>query len=253
MAYSQKEDGAFCKLCVAFSKTEGGFNNQKLGALVKNKFNNWKHAIETFTNHSKLNYHLKCVADTDNFLKMKYNPNLSIENKLNTARIKQVHENRKNILPIIEVIILCGRQDLALRGHRDYGKINVDPTQITNEGNFRELLKYRARGDSQLKMFLEGPGERNKYISPSSQNAIIDSCNTVMLHKIVTKINQAKCFSVLADETADIAGIEQVSICAKYVDVDDLTVREDFLQFVSTNDMTGKGNPNIRQLEVIRN
>lgn len=90
-------------------------------------------------------------------------------------------------------------------------------------------------------MFLEGPGERNKYISPSSQNAIIDSCNTVMLHKIVTKINQAKCFSVLADETADIAGIEQVSICAKYVDVDDFTVREDFLQFVSTNDMTGKG------------
>jgi len=35
--------------------------------------------------------------------------------------------------------------------------------------------------------------------------------------------------------------MEQVSICAKYVDVEKLVVREDFLQFVSTNNLTGKG------------
>lgn len=59
-----------------------------------------------------------------------------------------MNENQKTILPIIEVIILSELQDLALRGHSPYGKINVNPTQITNKGNFRELLKYRARGDS---------------------------------------------------------------------------------------------------------
>lgn len=35
--------------------------------------------------------------------------------------------------------------------------------------------------------------------------------------------------------------MEQVSLCAKYVDVEELVVREDFFQFVSTNDLTGKG------------
>ena len=241
LAYSEKEDGAFCKLCVAFSKSEGGINGQKLGALVINKFDNWKHAIETFTKHDKLNYHIKSVIDTDNFLKTRNNPSISIENQLDTARSKQVNENRINVLPIIEVIILCGRQELAIRGHRDFGKISVDTIQTSNEGNFRELLRYRARGDLKLKTFLEGPGERNKYISPTSQNAIIDCCNTVILNKIVAKINKAKCFTVLADETADISGIEQVSLCAKYVDVDEKVVREDFLQFVPTNDLTGKG------------
>lgn len=59
LAYSEKEDGAFCKLCVAFSKSEGGINGEKLGALILNKFDSWKHAIEKFSKHDKLNYHTK--------------------------------------------------------------------------------------------------------------------------------------------------------------------------------------------------
>ncbi|KAF0749022.1 52 kDa repressor of the inhibitor of the protein kinase-like [Aphis craccivora] len=77
-------------------------------------------------------------------------------------------DNRINILPVIEVIILCGHQEFAIRGHRDFGKINIKTIQTTNEGNFRELLQYRASGNLKLKTFLEGPGEQNKYISPTS-------------------------------------------------------------------------------------
>jgi len=40
----------------------------------------------------------------------------------------------------------------------------------------------------------------------------------------------------LTNGTADISGIEQVSLCAKYVNIDKLVVKEDFLQFVPTND-----------------
>lgn len=41
-------------------------------------------------------------------------------------RIIQIKENRKRLIPIIQCIILCGQQDIALRGHRDYGQINID-------------------------------------------------------------------------------------------------------------------------------
>jgi len=58
---------------------------------------------------------------------------------------------------------------------------------------------------------------------------------------LVSKINSARCFSVLADETADIAGVEQLSLCARYMDVAVGCVREDFLQFVPIFDVTGKG------------
>ncbi|KAF0732229.1 zinc finger MYM-type protein 1-like, partial [Aphis craccivora] len=220
LAYSLKFDGAFCKFCVAFVNNEAGINSQLLGALVKKPFRNWKHATETFRNHSSLQYHLKCLSDTDNFLNIKKNPSLSIENNLDSSHAKQVMENRKNIIPIIETILLCGQQNLSIRGHRDSGKMEVKNSEPKgNDGNFRSILKYRALGDANLKKFLESPG-RIKYISPTSQNAIIDACNSVILSKIVNRVNKAKCFTVLVDETADIAGIEQVSICARYVNLE---------------------------------
>ncbi|XP_068916906.1 52 kDa repressor of the inhibitor of the protein kinase-like [Tenebrio molitor] len=111
---------------------------------------------------------------------------------------------------------------MALRGHRDSGKNSIitAPTD-KNQSNFRAILRYRAKGDELLKNALEGPGERNKYTSPTIQNEIIDS--------------------FLADETADISGVEQVSLCVRYVDLTTLKIKEHFLQFVPTADVTGEG------------
>ena len=46
---------------------------------------------------------------------------------------------------------------------------------------------------------------------------------------------------VRVDETADITGIEHVSICARYVNLENCTLHKDFFQFVATTDLTGKG------------
>ena len=49
--------------------------------------------------------------------------------------------------------------------------------------------------------------------------------------KLVQQCQQAKFFSVLADETTDVSSSEQMSICVRYVHEEDCTwtVREDFL------------------------
>lgn len=62
-----------------------------------------------------------------------------------------------------------------------------------------------------------------------------------MLDKIVARVNASKCFSILADETADVSGVEQVSLCVRYVEINHLELCEEFLQFVPTFDVTGKG------------
>lgn len=238
LTFSKSENGAYCKYCVAFAKNEAGVNNQKLGALVLKKYNNWRHALEDFNHHSNLEYHKKCMLDADHFLNVLKNPTMSIDKIIDTEKSKQVLKNRKNIIPIIEAIILCGRQNLALRGHRDSGKIETDSSN--NEGNFREILRNRAKGDIEMQAYLEGPGKM-KYISHRSQNDMIYACNKVLLNKVVSKVNAAKCFSILADETADISGIEQVSLCVRYIELNTLTLTEEFSQFVPTSDMTGKG------------
>ncbi|XP_050064723.1 uncharacterized protein LOC126553622 [Aphis gossypii] len=133
---------------------------------------------------------------------------------------------------------------MPLKGHRDWGRIHVDDTLGNNQGNFREIIRYRAQGDDVLRSVLESE-KTIKYLSNTSQNAIIDSCNSVLLSKVVASVNKAKCFAVLADETSDISGVEQVSLCVRYVDLDKLELHEDFLQFIPTNDTTGKALANL--------
>lgn len=106
------------------------------------------------------------------------------------------------------------------------------------QGNFRALLKYRAKGDDFLRTVLEGSGKRNKYTSPVIQNKIVQVCNTILLRKIVNKVNKSKCFSVLADETTDISTKEQLSICVRYIDEQNM-LHEDFLQFFEIESLTG--------------
>lgn len=66
---------------------------------------------------------------------------------------------------------------MALRGHRDPGKIYTTSNfQIFNEGNFRGILQYREKDDSDLESYLESPG-KIKYVSAISQNVIIEACN----------------------------------------------------------------------------
>jgi len=152
---------------------------------------------------------------------------------------KEIIQNLKNIIPVIEAIILYRRQNMVLRGHRDSGNIfkACSDDKQNNDGNFRAILGYMAQGDSDMRSYLKSSGTI-KYTSSTSQNEIIDSCNKLLLNKIVSRVNEAKCFSVLADKTADILGIEQV--CVRYVELSTLELHEDFSQFFPAVDMTGK-------------
>ncbi|XP_008179532.1 zinc finger MYM-type protein 1-like [Acyrthosiphon pisum] len=157
--------------------------------------------------------------------------------------MKQKKENRLNLLPIIECVMLCGRQELALRGHKDAGPIcfKTEFEPYINEGNFRAILKYKAKDLNHLKHFLESDG-RYKYTSAKIQNEIISSAGDILLEKIVKEVNSAKCFSVLADETTDISVKEQLALCVRYVVGSDenVFVCERFLKYIEIHSLTGK-------------
>ena len=65
------------------------------------------------------------------------------------------------------------------------------------------------------------------------QNEIISACNCIILNKIVGRVNKAKCFTMLADKTADISGTEQFSLSVCFLGNN--TTREEFLQFIPIN------------------
>ncbi|KAL4119053.1 hypothetical protein QTP88_011925 [Uroleucon formosanum] len=118
-------------------------------------------ALKTHGNHK---YHKFAVKSRNNFLPAYHNPQKVIINQINTQRSIQVNENRKRLVPIIETIIFCGRQNLALKGHRDDGFLD-DDAGPSNEENFRELLMFRiSAGDKTLESHINTTSSRSTFI-----------------------------------------------------------------------------------------
>ena len=86
--------------------------------------------------------------------------NLGINCQLDESHRFTVEKFRSILVPIVETILLCARQNIALRGHRnESGSISsdgLDPEE--NDGNFRALLRFCIRGgDAELKRHPESP------------------------------------------------------------------------------------------------
>ncbi|KAL4148894.1 hypothetical protein QTP88_003037 [Uroleucon formosanum] len=240
LAYSKEIDDAFCKYCVLFGKNYvGKGSNQKVGSLISKPFIKWKGSIEKFTSHSNTDYHRFCTLTADNFRKVDTGEMCDVATQLNSYRQQQCEENRVALIPIIETIIFCGEQELSLRGNDNSGPLNLSKPP-KKDGKFRALLRFRANfGDENLKNHLINSNKNSTYLSPSIQNEIIDICGQLIRKNIVTKINKAGCFSILCDETLDVSGTEQLSMCVRYVDQNN-QLREDFLCFLPVYDLTGE-------------
>jgi len=106
------------------------------------------------------------------------------------------------------------------------------------EGNFRVLLQLMVDcNDNTLKEHLTSTGRNATYISPVSQNALIESMSTVIQSKILAEVKQAKFFAILADETTDFSQQEQLTVCLRYVS--HFSICERFVCFALASDLTG--------------
>lgn len=252
LVYSVKEDGVYCKFCAFYSKSEIGFTGrQEVGALCKNAFRSWKKSGEKFASHEKAEYHKQSVLKYLNFKKIMENVLQPVDKLLFSNREIQAKENRLKLMPIINTVIFCGRNGLPLRGHQDYGPLNMNNLSEVSpgEGNFRALLKLRIdAGDHTLKNHLLTCPKNATYISSVTQNEIISACNQIILKKVISDVKGAHFFSVLADETTDVAKIEQFALCVRYLK--NKSVEESFLQFVPVTSTTGEnlGNVIIKKL-----
>lgn len=236
LVYSPSKKGLYCKYCALFShhRTAGHNKGVALGMLVTEPLRNFKKlkgkdgALE---NHDRHQYHNESVLEGKAFLKAYRSPRKHVANQLSAQRLQQVQENRQRLRPIIESIIFLGRQNIPLRGHRDDGSMIDEGSSEANEGNFRELLRFRvASGDKELERHLQSASSRATYISKTTQNELIKCCGEEICESVVSKIKEARFFSVLFDGTTDISNIEQLSLSFRYVHRG--SIREDFMKFV---------------------
>ena len=234
-AFSESCEGILCKFCVLTGREEATYRtNVHLGNLVTKPLQRYDRLSGTtgdLNKHLQTEYHKRskdiCYAFIDN------QANSSNVYKLMNSHHRQIcEENRKRLRPIIETVVLCGQNNIALRGCEDSGPINLDVLE-KGEGNFKRLLKFRVHaGDLNLKDQIVNAPQNACYTSGDIQNQIIDCVGVELRDKVVARVKKAGFFVVMADETTDISSTEQLAVCFRYYDKDSKAIREDFVEFL---------------------
>ncbi|KAL4088891.1 hypothetical protein QTP88_023975 [Uroleucon formosanum] len=248
LVMSNVAHGLFCKYCFIFASYNNCLQNLVIKPLQKFSKLTGKDGVLSVHNNNK--YHLNAVRAGKDFLKTYSCPKKQVINQISTQRLEQVKENCERLRLIIETLIFCGQQNIAIRGHRDDGKLididNSESSPTSNEGNFRELLRLRIRaGDVSLKKHLENTSSRATYIGKNIQNELLDCIGSVIKSKIVKNVQNSGYYSIMFDETSDISCVEQLSLTLRYVINNE--IHEDFVCFVDayrsirTNDVLASG------------
>jgi len=226
MIYSPKHKGVFCKFCILFKPN---VHRGKQGSFIITPFTKFYQIIEESKKHEKTQWHNDSKVTAKLFLDSMNSKKINVMEQINSSVHKEIKDNRKKLRPIIKSILFCGQHDIALRGN------------TADKGNFVDLLKFRIdSGDNILSNHFDTASGKSKYVSHRIQNEIIQICGQVIRNDIVSQVNNSVAFSLLADETADIAGKEQLSIGVRYIDIN-YVVHEEFIGFSEIHVLNAEG------------
>ncbi|CAF0772997.1 unnamed protein product [Brachionus calyciflorus] len=221
LEYEPDNDKAFCFTCKKFPSPD---TNK---TFLISGYNNWKNAIISFKKHENSRAHLLSFERWA----IKKVANKSCIELLSEKKSKEMSDNRKNLIKIVESIIYLAKQGLAFRGHNE-------KNDSINKGNFREFIDFFATKDSSLSIFVNGSKNAN-YCSPTIQNELVGIIANEVRLKILSMIKSNKIFALVLDETSDITNVEQMSFCFRYVD-NELNIHERFLTFCSAPTTDGE-------------
>ena len=150
---------------------------------------------------------------------MKYvaSRNPSVVTLMNTAVKEEQRRRRSMLLKYISSLRYLTRQGLAIRGHSD------------QNGNLHQLVKSRSEDDNDLE--LQEWIKLGKYQPPLVQNELMQLMYLQVLRTLLADIRLACFFSLIADETRDISGKEQLTVSLRWVN-DSYEVNEDLIDLI---------------------
>ena len=110
---------------------------------------------------------------------------------------------------IVKTILLCVRQNVPLKGHRDESR----DCDAKNYGKFQALLDFRVdSGDEILKLHFDIAPKNATYRPKTVQNYLLSFCGEIIIDQIISDMKDAKLYSIPADEVKDSSDKEQLPV-----------------------------------------
>ncbi|XP_074658629.1 52 kDa repressor of the inhibitor of the protein kinase-like [Tubulanus polymorphus] len=239
LVYSKAKEGGYCIYCCLFGSSD-------LGILSTSPLTDMKHTHARLGAHygtdkkEPKKTHLEAHEKVLQFLNVHENKQKTVVELSNKNALEKIERNRTVLSSVIKTVLLCGRQNIALRGHRDDSRHISDPD--INSGNFQALIDFRMdAGDSVLSDYLATGPKNATYRSKTIQNSIILAIGDKIVGDLINEIKSSQFYSISADEKADTSHSEQLSVVVRFVDCNK-DIREVFLGFVEvSSDTTGLG------------
>ena len=154
-------------------------------------------------------HHNNAVAECQAILNQ---PN-HIENIFEVITEREKERNCLRLKTSIEAVKWLTFQSCAFRGHDE-------TPQSKNRGNFIEMIKLLAEFNPEIaSVVLENAPKVCKYTSPDIQKEILGILALKVRKHIRDEIGNSK-FSILVDETCDVAKREQMAVVFRFVDKD---------------------------------
>ena len=151
--------------------------------------------------------HTIAMEDSVEFTTCMEKRQLSVAQMLEERASSGVAKNQQILKAILKTIVLCGRQNIALREHNESSKSGHNP------GNFRVLLEFHVdAGDTLLGDHFSHAPKNAQYNSPEVQNDLITCCGEWIQRKLIQEVLKARYFSIYADEAADSSNSEQLPL-----------------------------------------
>ena len=215
----------FCYPCRMFACGQGKAEK----AFSELGYRDWKHARDALKCHNKCYVHKTAMLSWNQYL-LGRKTGTSVDSLLDTLQEKKKQENRHYLCTIIQLLLFCCLQEIAVRGHRE-----SDESQ--RRGNFLELLNLIAQHDPVIKARIEDGPNNAKYTSPDIQNSLINIMASQVQEIICNNIRAAGFYSLFADETKDVSKREQLTIVLRYVDPEKASIHEHFLTYVEAKSL----------------
>ncbi|CAC5408772.1 unnamed protein product [Mytilus coruscus] len=218
---------------VRFFGPKSGTSKEKTFSVTP--VTDWSNITKLIQRHITMKSHETSLSAADDFLNVIEGKTKSVTRQISSHYDKIVTRKRQILGIIIETIIFCGQQNIALRGHEE------------DTGNCMALLQYRSKDNDLLREHLVSRKLENiqstnntTYLPPEIQNEIIEICGEIISDDIVKTCNAAPCFGFMADETTDVATIEQMALCLRLYDPSELRIREEFIGVAECKATTGE-------------
>ena len=214
LIYSEAVRGGLCKYCILFPPKDARISIT--GTLVVSKpFQNLPKAggkDGVLESHERLQYHKDAVEAATTYLRAAANPTETLPYLISERKQTIFDQNLRALECIVKSIILCGKQNLPLRGHRD-----DSISTASNKGNFLAILHLISEYHVSLREHLDTAMRNATGTSKTVQNEIIDVIGNNIRRKATAPLqNENAVFSIIADEVTDkYANQEILSICLR--------------------------------------